>query len=179
VDLSPQALARLVGLCAVGGVADYSPLRRVLGYADVQFQVEFFGGDASRFAEDGLAQYLLGVADAAGIGLAGGGCQLVAPLVGAVGLTAVGDVGCGLFLHPGDLVDDGIALEEADGTVLARFKAEVSVEGGLVVFSRLVAINHHESLRRHFPGGQRIGLLQLVGSANLVVTQLDGLVSGL
>ena len=68
-------------------------------------------------AEDGSAENI--VRRLAAVGLAGSRCHLVAPLVGAVYLTAIGNIGSRHFCHTFQLVDNITALEQIEITVFA------------------------------------------------------------
>ena len=76
--------------------------------------------DTTWFAEYGSAEDVLAVADVAAVGSAGRWRKLVAPLVAAVGLAAVGDVGSRHLRHLLQLVHDVTALEQVETAVLAR-----------------------------------------------------------
>ena len=99
-------------LSAVGRIAYLRAFGRSFGDREGQSEAECAGAHSACLAELGLAEDMVVVADATVVGFLGRGRQLIAPFAVTVGLPAIGDVGGGLFLQTGHLVDQFIALEK-------------------------------------------------------------------
>ena len=139
-------LAALRRLTTVERVANRCPLRSIVGQRQRQFGITACCNFYATFrTENGLAQHFL--VGSAAVSLARCRYCLIAPVVGTVGLPAVGNIRSGLLGHTCQLVHYLATLKQVELAVLARLQTEVGVHGRhTLVLTGLVAIDNHVAL---------------------------------